>query len=145
MQTLQGLAQYVRSSIPVPQAILQMRINERAAGITFIWQGVEFFVNSALYAFELRGRTLYITGLSVLLQTVLMGRKSKEKNWQLLMEQLAEAETILRDERYIRHAVDIVRTVRENAERLLGRPVHPNSKAPIEYPSKSTPALPAAA
>lgn len=121
MESLQKLAQYVRSTLPAPQAILQLRINEQAAGITFIWQGVEFFVNASLYAFEVRGHTLYITGLSTLLQSVLGNRVAHERRWAVLLEQLVVAENLIRDERAIRRAVQIIRDVRERAQQILGR------------------------
>jgi hypothetical protein len=143
MQALQELARYIRNTLPNPEAILQLHIKERAAGITFIWQGVEFFVNTSLYAFEVRGHTLYITGLSTLLQSVLSNRNASQKWWAMLCEQLGEAETVLRDERLIRRGVEMIRHIREAALQLALKPGRGEAPSPLKYPSKSP--LPAAA
>jgi hypothetical protein len=67
---LAELRDYVREAVPCPRALLQLKENETAGRVTFIWLGVEFFVKPSLHVFEVRGHALYITRLSTLLQAV---------------------------------------------------------------------------
>jgi hypothetical protein len=118
MQMLHELANYIRSTLPLPQAILQLRINERANGVTFIWEGVEFFVSTSLKALELRGNTLYMTGLSILLESVLADRKDFARRCNQILDQLSEAETMLRSEPYSRAGAESLRDALRGVQRL---------------------------
>jgi hypothetical protein len=137
MLPLQQVADYVRSTIPMPGAIMQMRASESAGGVTFFWQGIEFFVRESLQVFELRGNTLFITGLSSLLQTVLSRRKLDDHKFNGFVSQLSEAEALARDPRSTIRAVEILQSIRKSAEQMVGRPIRTAPASPVapRYPT----------
>ncbi len=120
-QSLNELADYIRASVPNPQAILQLRVNEKVGGVTFIWHGVDFFVKPTLNVLEVRGHTLYITGLSTLLQMVLMRRSASEKKLQTLVDSITQAEDLISVKNQTQAGIQLLQNVRESIERMVGK------------------------
>lgn len=121
IQSLQDLAQYIRQTVPDPKAILNLKINEKTGAVLFIWHGVEFLVKPTMHVFEVRGYNLYITGISTLLQVVLMRRSQNEKVFEAALQTINEAEDLIRVKNQTPQGVKLLTNVRETLGRLVGR------------------------
>jgi hypothetical protein len=121
IQSLQELIQYVRQTVPDPKAILNLKIKEKTGAVMFIWHGVEFLVKPTMQVFEMRGYNLYITGISTLLQVVLMRRSQNEKVFETALQTIQEAEDLIRVKNQTQQGVQLLASVRETLGRLVGR------------------------
>ncbi len=121
IETLDELAQYVRQAVPDPRAILNLQVKEKTGAVVFIWHGVEFLVKPSLHVFEVRGYNLYITGISTLLQVVLMRRSQNEKVLESALDTIMEAEELIRARNQAQGGVKLLGTVREILRKLTGK------------------------
>jgi hypothetical protein len=121
VSTLQDLPGYIRATLPYPQAILQLRVNSSAGGVTFIWHGVEFFVKPSFQVLELRGNSLFLTGLSTLLQSVLMSSDQRGRRMEAALEIVTHAEDQVRVQSQPRAAAQTLAEARKLLEKVLGR------------------------
>lgn len=121
IETLDELAQYVRQAVPDPRAILNLQVKEKTGAVVFIWHGVEFLVKPSLHVFEVRGYNLYITGISTLLQVVLMRRSQNEKVLESALDTIMEAEELTRARNQAQGGVKLLGTVREILRKLTGK------------------------
>lgn len=121
IQSLEELAQYIRQTVPDPKSILNLKINEKTGAVLFIWHGVEFLVKPTMHVFEVRGYNLYITGISTLLQVVLMRRSQNEKVFEAALQTINEAEDLIRVKNQSQQGVKLLTTVRETLGRIVGR------------------------
>jgi hypothetical protein len=118
IQNLSELSDYIRKNVPYPKAIMSLRVQEQAGGVVFIWQGVEFLVKQSMEAFEVRGNNIYITGLSLLLQTALRKGDQEEHRIVKVIEALSDAENFARDNQP-KKAGDLVRGARDFLRRMV--------------------------
>ena len=121
IERLDQLAQYIRQTIPDAKAILNLQIKEKAGAILFIWHGVEFLVKPSMHVFEVRGYNLYITGISTLLQVVLMRRNQNEKVLEAALESINEAEDLIRVKNQTPAGVKLLGSVRDTLARMVGK------------------------
>lgn len=119
ISNLDDLARYIRATIPYSQNILQLKPNPRAGGVTFIWLGTEYFVKPSLHTLEIRGNSLYITGLSTLLQAVLMSADQSGKKVEAVLEVLSQAEDLIRIDNQPRAGAQLLGSVRQTLERMV--------------------------
>ena len=77
--TLEELPAYISTTIPKPRSITKMEVKSECSAVTFHWQGRTFLVRTSLQVFELKGKSLFVTGASTLAQAVLMRKTSQEK------------------------------------------------------------------
>jgi hypothetical protein len=118
---LQDLSRYIRATIPYPQSLVQLQTNQQAGGVTFIWTGTEFFVKTSLHVLEVRGHSLFITGLSTLLQSVLMSADNSAKKFDTMLETLNRAEDLIRVQHQVRAGAQLLGTVRHTLEHMVPR------------------------
>jgi hypothetical protein len=121
IETLDELAQYIRQAVPDPKAILNLQIKEKTGAVLFIWHGVEFLVKPSLHVFEVRGYNLYITGISTLLQVVLMRRSQNEKVLESALDTIMEAEELIRSKNQTQGGVKLLGTVRDILRKMTGK------------------------
>lgn len=121
IERLDQLAQYVRQTIPDSKAILNLQIKEKTGAVLFIWHGVEFLVKPSMHVFEVRGYNLYITGISTLLQVVLMRRNQNEKVLEAALESIHEAEDLIRVKNQGPAGIKLLGSVRETLSRMVGK------------------------
>ena len=121
IETLDELAQYIRQAVPDPRSILNLQVKEKTGAIVFIWHGVEFLVKPSLHVFEVRGYNLYITGISTLLQVVLMRRSENEKVLESALDTIMEAKELIRARNQAQGGVKLLGTVREILWKITGK------------------------
>ncbi|MDA1274133.1 MAG: hypothetical protein O2960_08780 [Verrucomicrobia bacterium] len=121
ISTLPELAQYIRQTVPDPKSIMNMKANEKVGGVMFIWHGVEFIVKPSMHTFEVRGYNLYITGISTLLQVVLMRRNQNEKVLESALETINEAEDLIRVKDQGQAGVRLLASVRDTLGKMVGK------------------------
>jgi hypothetical protein len=128
ISSLENLARYIRTTIPYAQSIRQLNLNTSAGGVTFIWYGTEFFVKPSLHVLEIRGHSLYITGLSTLLQSVLMGADHSGKKCETVLEVVNQAEDLVRIQSQPRAAAQMLAGARQILERMAGHSSAPPAR-----------------
>jgi ATPase subunit of ABC transporter with duplicated ATPase domains len=121
IESLEDLAQYVRQTVPDPKSILNLQIKEKTGAVVFIWHGVEFLVKPSMHVFEVRGYNLYITGISTLLQVVLMRRNQNEKMLENALETIEQAEELIRAKSQTQAGVKMLGAVRETLGKMIGK------------------------
>lgn len=121
IESLDELAQYIRQTVPDPRSILNLQIKEKTGAVVFIWHGVEFLVKPSMHVFEVRGYNLYITGISTLLQVVLMRRNQNEKVLENALETIEQAEELIRGKNQTQAGVKMLGTVRETLGKMVGK------------------------
>lgn len=121
IESLDELAQYIRQTVPDPKSILNLQIKEKTGAVVFIWHGVEFLVKPSMHVFEVRGYNLYITGISTLLQVVLMRRNQNEKVLENALETIEQAEELIRGKNQTQAGVKMLGTVRETLGKMVGK------------------------
>jgi hypothetical protein len=120
-QSLDELIQYLRQTVPQSKTITQLRPNEEAGVVTFHWQGREFLVKKSLEVMETKGKSLYLTGASMLLQSVLMRRNYNEKALEGTLPILSQIEEMVLDQRRTEAGLKLLESVKETLARLLGK------------------------
>jgi hypothetical protein len=120
ISSLDDLVRYIRATLPYPQSILQLKPNVSAGGVTFLWLGTEFFVKPTLHCLEVRGNSLYVTGLSTLLQSVLMNADQSGRRLDGIVDSLSQAEDQVRVHHQPRAAAQILASVRQVLTRMAG-------------------------
>ena len=121
IESLDELAQYIRQTVPDSKSILNLQIKEKTGAVVFIWHGVEFLVKPSMHVFEVRGYNVYITGISTLLQVVLMRRNQNEKVLENALETIEQAEELIRGKNQTQAGVKMLGTVRETLGKMVGK------------------------
>jgi hypothetical protein len=129
ISSLDDLVGYIRNTIPYSKSILQLKMNPQAGGVTFIWLGTEFFVKPSLHALEIRGNSLFLTGLSTLLQSVLMNADQSGRRLDAMIGALDQAEDQARVHHQPREAARTVAGVRNTLQRMTGKTDHVRAAA----------------
>ena len=119
--SLEELAQYVRQSVPDSKSMLHLKVNPKMGAVSFIWHGLEFVVQPSLHVFEVRGYSLYITGVSTLLQVVLMRRNANEKVLEAALKSVEEAEDLIRVKNQHQPGAQLLGSVRDTLAKMIGR------------------------
>ena len=119
--SLNELGQYIRQTVPDPRSILNLKTNDKMGAVSFIWHGVEFMVKASMHVFEVRGYNLYITGISTLLQVVLMRRSANEKVLEAALKTIEEAEDLIRVKNQHQAGVKLIGSVRDTLGKMVGK------------------------
>jgi hypothetical protein len=119
--TLDELAQYIRKTIPNPKAILNLQPKNAMGAVTFYWHGVEFLVKPTLQVMEIRGNNLYITGLSTLLQVVLLRSNQDEKGIESALASINEAEDLIRVKNQPKAGAKLLQVAVDTLKRVIGK------------------------
>lgn len=69
----------VRRAVPIPSSISRLEVNLASGFVDLTWQSRHFVVKPPLEVFELKGKTLFVTGVSMLIQTILTRQESVGK------------------------------------------------------------------
>ena len=120
IETLDELAQYVRQSLPDPRSILHLTVNPKIGAVTFIWHGLEFLVKPSLQVVEVRGYTLYLTGVSTLMQTALMRQNVNVKVFEAALKTIEEAEEMIRVQNLHQPGMKMIASVRDTLAKMIG-------------------------
>ena len=121
IENLDQLVQYLRQTLPYPKSIINLQVKDKIGAVTFYWQGVEFLVKPSLHVLEVRGHSLYITGLSTLLQTVLMKGDQNEKLLENALQSINDAEDLIRVKNQTQAGLQLLGSVRDTLGKLAGR------------------------
>ena len=121
IENLDQLVQYLRQTLPYPRSIINLQVKDKIGAVTFYWQGVEFLVKPSLHVLEVRGHSLYITGLSTLLQTVLMKGDQNEKLLENALQSINDAEDLIRVKNQTQAGLQLLGSVRDTLGKLAGR------------------------
>ncbi|MBI4664030.1 MAG: hypothetical protein HY735_34975 [Verrucomicrobia bacterium] len=97
--SLDELAQELRRTIPLPSSISRLEPNQVANVVELTWQSRQFVVKPSLEVFELKGRTLFVNGTSMLIQTVLARQESTSRLVKALDGALERVESLFKSRR----------------------------------------------
>lgn len=118
---LQELAQHIRQTLPQSKQMINLQVLQDAGLVTFGWQGREFVVRTSREVFEVRGKNLYVTGSSMLIQTVLMKTDTNEKTVAGLVDVIAQAEEMINGRRQVDHGLRLLSQAKGTLARLAGK------------------------
>jgi hypothetical protein len=104
---LEHLAQYIRRTLPLPDAIVHMEINVWQGVVQFSWEARKFVVTPSLETFELKGHNLFVTAASILVQAVLAKQKKTARIVSEVLDALDKVDELLQAPR-IEPAVTII-------------------------------------
>ena len=119
LQNLTELTDYVRKTLPQSNSISNYKANEQANVIEFAWQSRNFVVKPSLEVMEMKGKSLFITGASMLMQTAFMKRTSNEKVIETLVNTLQQIEEVVRRDR--EGGLKLLQSVKQTLGRLAGK------------------------
>jgi hypothetical protein len=118
---LNDLSLHIRHSLPDAKAILNLKVLQQLGVVTFYWHGVEFLVRPSLQVLELRGKNVYITGLSTLLQLILARKTQQEKMVDSVIARINQVEDIIQSNKETESAVRVLGSAKETLNRMVGR------------------------
>ena len=118
---LEELTQYIRQTLSQSKHLANLQKNEGAGVLTFHWQGKEFLVKPTREVFEVRGKNLYITRSSVLVQSVLLKQDAKQKVVETVLDVLAKAEDMIAGRRQTEAGLQLVHQVKGTLAKLAGK------------------------
>lgn len=120
-QTLAELTQYVRETVPHSKNITHLRSIADADLVAFHWQGREFAVKKSLHVMEMKGKRLYITGASMLMQLVLTNKNRNEKIIRNIVSILAECEEAIGHRRQSDTGLKLIEIAKGSLATLAGK------------------------
>lgn len=119
--TLQELTQYIRETVPQAKAIAHLQIRESMDAVTFGWQGRDFLVKPSMQVLEMKNNNLYITGASMLLQSVLLKRDSNQKVIESILEVLYQVEDLILVKHQTEAGLKLLTNAKATMRRLAGK------------------------
>jgi hypothetical protein len=120
-EALEELATYIRQTLPQPRAIQKLEMMHQLDAVRFHWQGREFLVRKNMDVLELKGGdNLYVTGTSILIQSVLMKKSKNEKVLGAIEEILKEAEEMINSKFKAEAGLKLLETAKASLVKLLG-------------------------
>lgn len=119
MQNLTELTEYIRKTLPQSNSISHFKANDQAGVIEFAWQSRNFVVKPSLEVMEMKGKSLFITGASMLMQTAFMKRNSNEKVIDTVVNTLQQIEDLVRRDR--ERGLQMLQSVKQTLGRLAGK------------------------
>ena len=118
--TLEELVQFVRRTIPQSKSIKHLTADDKAQVLTFEWKSRKFAVRTSLETFEMKGRNLFITGASGLLQNLFLNKAKNTTVIAEVSETLQQVEGQMRDNQ--QNGLVLLQTVKNTLARLAGKP-----------------------
>ena len=119
--TLEDLSKYVRLTLPQPKLIENLQVQTQAGVVSFGWQGKEFVVKPSLHVLEVRGKEVFITGASMLIQSTLMKRDKNEKVISAAIEVLIQVEDLIKAKRQVESGLKLLDSVKSTLRKLSGK------------------------
>lgn len=123
--SLDELISLIRATIPHPESIRDVRYQPVLDGLTFEWFGYKFFARNNGEVFELRGRTLYVTGNSLLLQSLIQFLSDRQIALEQLSSALNNIEGQLSKAKHHDLSQRALSQARASLTRLVAQPAHP--------------------
>ena len=117
---LTELIQFIRETVPQPKEILELQIKDPPGVAYFRWHQREYIVNPALQVFELKGKDVFVTASSMLLQAALMRKRGTSKVLEVAVQTLHQVEEFIKG-RSIDKGVLLLASVKKTISGLSGR------------------------
>ncbi|MBI4659172.1 MAG: hypothetical protein HY735_10045 [Verrucomicrobia bacterium] len=95
-QELDELVGQVRRILPDQRHLTRLAANEQSGVVEIIWHSRQFAVTTALEVFEVKGRTLILSGASRLIQSSLRTKEKHKKVLGAVIEAIRIAEDSMR-------------------------------------------------
>ena len=127
--TLEELTRYVRETVPQAKTISHLRPIEEADAVTFRWRGRDFVVKRSLEVLEMKGKKLYVTGASMLMQLVLTNKSRNEKVLETIVKTLAESEAAIMERHRTEDGLRLLEMAKASLARLAGKPAGHTTRA----------------
>jgi hypothetical protein len=115
--SLDELELHLRKALPDAKSIERLRRNDDSKFIEFTWHKRHFIVQLNLQAFELKDKTLFFTGASMLIQASLSTKNRNEKTLGTVVDALEKAEEMMRNRR--EQALSLVESIKATLQRMI--------------------------
>jgi hypothetical protein len=133
-QELEDLTRYIRRMLPDPKRLTNMRNNEPAGVVEFEWHARSFVALPTLRVFELKGKSLMMTGSSMLMQAALHTNDKNTKVFGEIVDTLRTAEETMRGDQ--KEGLALLQQVKKTLLKLAGKknPKAGGSSRPAQSP-----------
>jgi len=129
-QDLEELARHIQRVLPDRAKLTRLEWNPNAGVVELTWSTRQFVVRPNLATFEVRGRTLMVTGASTLLQSTLQTKDRHARILGAVIEAIRTAEDNLRGNPEM--SLALLDEVRNTLLRLARKPVpRPRTESPV--------------
>lgn len=92
---LNELIQFIRETVPQPKSILNLQIQNPPGIASFRWHQRDYIVKPSLQVFEIKGKNIFLTASSMLLQTAFMRKRGTSKALEVAVETLQQVESFI--------------------------------------------------
>ena len=92
---LNELIQFIRETVPQPREIQDLQIKDPPGVASFRWHQRDYIVKPSLQVFELKGKDVFVTASSMLLQTAFMRKRGTSKILEVAVDTLRQVEEFI--------------------------------------------------
>lgn len=93
---LNELLRFIMETVPQPKAIQNLQIKDPPGVAAFRWHQREYIVRPSLQVFELKGKEVFVTASTMLLQTAFMRKRTTNKVLEVAVETLQQVEGFIK-------------------------------------------------
>ena len=130
---LANLADMIRRILPARPPISNLEVREDLGHVSFHWQAKDFAVDKRLNVFELKGKTLFVTASSILLQSVLHKKDKNRRVIEAVIEVLSEVQHLINTKHRVENGIQLLRSAQGTLAKLIV------SRKPERTTANSTP------
>lgn len=130
---LAALADVIRRVLPARTPISNLEVKEDLGHVSFHWQDKIFAVDRHLQVFEIKGKQLFVTGSSILLQSVLRQKDKHRRVIEAVMEVLSEVQNLVDSKDRKEGGIKLLHSAQSTLQKLI---IAKHDKSNLQ-PSKS--------
>ena len=116
---LNALADSIRRILPSRPPITNLQVLEEMGHVSFHWQAKDFAVDKRMHVFELKGKRLFVTASSILLQSVLQKKDKNRRVIEAVIEVLSEVQHMINSKNRVEMGVNLLRTTQSTLQKLI--------------------------
>ena len=109
----------IRRILPARPPISSLEVKEDLGHVSFHWQAKDFAVDRHLHVFELKGKRLFVTASSILLQSVLQKKDKNRRVIEAVIEVLVEVQHLIDTKQRADSGVKLLRTAQSTLQKLI--------------------------
>ena len=132
---LNALANTIRRILPARPPITNLQVSEDLGHVSFHWQAKDFAVDKRLHVFELKGKRLFVTASSILLQSVLQKKDKNRRVIEAVIEVLSEVQHMIDSKHRADTGIRLLKTVQGTLQKLIISRRPENTSSSSDKPS----------
>jgi hypothetical protein len=137
IETLEDLARYIRKILPRSVTLEGFRLDHHASAVRFYWEKKQYVVKKSMRVFEVKGRRLYLTAPSLLLQSLLIQARKGAKITAAVLEVIREVESLIGPQQQPEIGLKLLGAVKKTIGKLAEQQTGRQSRDKAEKPESS--------